>query len=65
MNKHILLPLFLHITISILFISCKFYEVVKNKNKLFYITSIEKQNTASSSNLKNIKLLKKKNNLFC
>ncbi|VTZ71139.1 conserved Plasmodium protein, unknown function [Plasmodium chabaudi chabaudi] len=60
MNKHILLPLFLHITISILFISCKFYEVVKNKNKLFYITSIEKQNTASSSNLKNIKLLKKK-----
>ncbi|SCM26625.1 conserved Plasmodium protein, unknown function [Plasmodium chabaudi chabaudi] len=60
MNRHILLPLFLHITISILFISCKFYEVIKNKNKLFYITSIEKQNTASSSNLKNIKLLKKK-----
>ncbi|SCM25414.1 conserved Plasmodium protein, unknown function [Plasmodium chabaudi adami] len=60
MNKHMLLPLFLHITISILFISCKFYEVIKNKNKLFYITSIEKQNTASSSNLKNIKLLKKK-----
>ncbi|SCN63330.1 conserved Plasmodium protein, unknown function [Plasmodium chabaudi adami] len=60
MNKHILLPLFLHITISILFISCKFYEVIKNKSKLFYITSIEKQNTASSSNLKNIKLLKKK-----
>ncbi|CAD2105256.1 conserved Plasmodium protein, unknown function [Plasmodium vinckei lentum] len=64
MSKHILLALFLHIIISILFISCKFYEIVRNKNKLFYITSIEKQNAANNNNLKNIKLLKKKKQQF-
>ncbi|KEG03983.1 hypothetical protein YYE_00885 [Plasmodium vinckei vinckei] len=47
-----------------MFISCKFYEIVRNKNKLFYITSIEKQNTANNNNLKNIKLLKKKKQQF-
>ncbi|CAD2114032.1 conserved Plasmodium protein, unknown function [Plasmodium vinckei] len=64
MSKHILLALFLHIIISVLFISCKFYEIVRNKNKLFYITSIEKQNTANNNHLKNIKLLKKKKQQF-
>ncbi|CXJ23857.1 conserved Plasmodium protein, unknown function [Plasmodium berghei] len=64
MSKHILFALFLHIIIGIMLISCKFY-LVKNKNKLFYITSIEKQNTVNNNNnLKNIKLIKKKKQQF-
>ncbi|WBY61081.1 hypothetical protein Py17XNL_001401299 [Plasmodium yoelii yoelii] len=49
-----------------MFISCKFYQIAKNRNKLFYITSIDKQNTINNNNnnLKNIKLIKKKKQQF-